>query len=344
MLNCRSYAFLAFLAPAVAAAQWTYVPSGTTSELRGLSIARDGAIWASGARGAFVRSLDGGRTWTSGIVPGANALDFRALHAASAVSAVVASAGEAERGLARIFATADSGHTWYTRFATLQKGVFLDAIAFWDVRHGIAISDPVDSAFFVLVTSNAGRTWLRVARERLPSVLPGEAAFAASNSCLAVHGSGKAWIGTGGGGRARVFYTPDRGATWRVADAPVHAVGPASGIFAIDFADDRFGIAVGGDYTKPTLASTSVAITRDGGRTWAAASAPPAAYLSGVTFAGSAARVVGVGLAGTYVSADSGQTWTRVDTVAMNAVRFARGTGYTVGPRGRVAYSDSLFR
>jgi photosystem II stability/assembly factor-like uncharacterized protein len=129
----------------------------------------------------------------------------------------------------------------------------------------------------------------------------------------------------------------DYGLTWQVVDVPVHASGPAAGIFSLAFFDDSTGVAVGGDYTQPKLAATSVALTRDGGRTWRAAAAPPPAYLSGVAYAGTRNRLVAVGLAGTFVSSDGGNRWTQVDTVAMNSVRFHGATGIAVGPRGRVA-------
>ena len=95
--------------PAHAAAQWTYVPSPTSAELRGLSLAGNGVVWASGARGTVVRSRDGGRTWTADTVPGALALDLRSIHALNDGAAFAASAGEAERGLAKIFGTGDAG-------------------------------------------------------------------------------------------------------------------------------------------------------------------------------------------------------------------------------------------
>lgn len=328
--------------PMVAHAQWSYVASGTTAELRGLSVTGDGIAWASGAHGTVIRSVDGGRSWSVDSVPGFSALDFRSVHALSDGAGFVASAGEAEKGQARIFATGDGGRHWHPVYSTEQKGVFLDALAFWDPRNGIALSDPVDSAFFILTTSDRGETWTRIAPELLPRVLPGEAAFAASGSALVVHGAADVWIGTGGGGRARVMHSPDRGRSWRVTDAPVHATGGAAGIFSLAFFDGHRGIAVGGDYTQPQLAARSVALTYDGGRTWHPAKAPPAAYLSGVSFAGSPNKVVAVGLAGTFVSRDAGDSWTRTDTVAMNAVRFAGRAGLAVGPRGRVARMDSL--
>jgi len=336
---------LALLIPPTSAlAQWTYVQSGTTAELRGLSAVDDRIVWASGAHGTFARSVDGGRTWIADTVPGAGSLDLRAVHALNDGAAFLASAGEAEKGLARIFATGDGGRHWNLSYATTQKGVFLDAIAFWDVKHGIALSDPVDSAFFVLTTADGGRSWTRIAPARLPKVLPGEAAFAASGSALVVLGTSQVWIGTGGGARARVMRSTDRGRTWSVSDTPVHAGGGggASGIFSLAFFDENRGVAVGGDYTQPRLQAQSVALTRDGGRNWFAAKAPPAAYLSGVAFAGSARVLVGVGLAGTFVSRDSGQSWMHTDTVAMNSVRVARGAAFAVGPRGRIARADGI--
>ena len=322
-------------------AQWTYVASPTGVELRGLSLVNERVMWASGARGTVVRSVDGGRSWTADSVMGATTLDLRSIHAMNDGAAFTASAGEAEKGLAKILATGDAGRHWSTVYATEEKGVFLDAIAFWDPRHGVALSDPVGERFFVLSTSDGGRSWTRVAPEGLPANHPGEAAFAASGSALTLAGATHAWIGTGGN-VARVMRSADRGQTWSVADVPIDARGPAAGVFSVAFADSLHGIAVGGDYTQPRLASRSVALSDDGGRSWRAAMAPPAAYLSGVAFAGSGRDVVAVGLAGTFVSRDGGDHWTQTDSIPMNAVRFHGRTGIAVGPRGRIGRMDGL--
>jgi photosystem II stability/assembly factor-like uncharacterized protein len=336
---------LAFLVmPTTGMAQWAYVAAGTNAELRGLSVVNDQVAWASGARGTVVRSVDSGRTWIADTVSGFTTLDFRSIHALNDGAAFIASAGEAEKGLARILATGDAGRHWNPSYSTDQKGVFLDAIAFWDSKNGIALSDPVDEHFFILVTSDGGGSWARVPPARLPRVLPGEAAFAASGSALVVHGTEDVWIGTGGAWRARVMHSADRGRTWAFTETPVHAGGGASGIFSLAFFDRVRGVAVGGDYTKPRLAAQSVALTYDGGRSWYPAKSPPAAYLSGVAYAGSAGLLAAVGLAGTFVSRDSGQSWTQTDTVAMNSVRFSGRSGFAVGPRGRIARTESIPR
>ncbi len=320
---------------ASADAQWSFAASGTTVEFRGLSVVGD-VVWASGARGTVARSGDGGVTWRTDTVAGATNLDFRAIHAIDARTAFVASAGEAEKGLAAIYLTRDAGRSWQRVFSTTTRGVFFDAIAFWDAKRGIALSDPVDSAFFLLETLDGGRTWERIPPATLPRVLPGEAAFAASGGSLSLGADGSVRIGTGGGGRARVMISSDRGRTWRVIETPVHAQGAAAGIFAIDVSGSD-AIAVGGDYTQPRLAAASVALSRDAGATWRAAAAPPAAYLSGAALDRGGRRVLAVGLAGTFLSIDGGESWTQTDTIPLNAVRVAKSGWFAVGPRGRIA-------
>jgi photosystem II stability/assembly factor-like uncharacterized protein len=332
---------IAFLTLASAAkAQWLPQQSNTTSEIRGLVALSPTVVWASGQRGRVLRTTDGGTTWRVDTIPGADSLDLRSIAARSAARAVAMAAGEAEKGAAKIFRTTD-GTRWTLQFDTREKGAFLDAIAFWDDQHGIALGDPIDQRLFILTTDDGGVTWTRVPTANAPPMLTGEAAFAASGTCLTVLGSSNVWIGTGGGARARVFRSTDRGRTWSVADTPMHAGNSASGIFSVAFADPMHGVVVGGEYTKPKMPFDNVALTTDGGATWVVPRGPlPPGYMSAVTYLpGTNGRsLVAVGLAGTARSSDAGQTWTMVDSVAYNSVAFASATdGWAAGPRGRVA-------
>jgi photosystem II stability/assembly factor-like uncharacterized protein len=319
---------------------WTPQQSGTNAEFRGLVALSPTVVWASGTRGRVARTTNGGRTWSVDSIPGTSALDFRDIAALSAARAWAMAAGPAEQDQAQIFRTDDGMH-WTRQFQTRDAGVFLDALAFWDSDHGIAMSDPVKGRLFILVTDNGGTTWTRVPTDNAPPVLQGEAAFAASGTCLAIQGSSNVWIGTGGGAKARVFRSADRGRTWSVAETPVQAGTNASGIFSVAFADANNGVVVGGDYTKPRGLSPNVAITSDGGRTWRAPSGPlPQGYMSGAAFVpGTAGRsIVAVGLGGTAVSNDRGESWAMVDTLGYNSVAFAtHDAGWAVGPRGRIA-------
>jgi photosystem II stability/assembly factor-like uncharacterized protein len=326
--------------PALCLGQWAPQASNTSAEIRGLVAVSPTVVWASGTRGRVLRTTDGGTTWRVDTVPGADTLDLRGIAARSATHAVAMAAGDADKGQAKIYRTTD-GARWSQQFDTHEKGAFLDALAFWDDQHGIALGDPVGGQLFILTTSDGGATWTRVNTASAPAVLAGEAAFAASGTCLTVFGSTNVWIGTGGGERARVFRSTDRGRTWSVADTPVHAGNSASGIFSVAFADARHGVAVGGEYTKPKSSFPNVAVTSDGGATWTLArGALPAGFMSAVAYLpGTNGRsLVAVGLGGTARSTDAGESWAMVDTVGYNSVTFASATeGWAAGPRGRIA-------
>jgi photosystem II stability/assembly factor-like uncharacterized protein len=327
-------------APTIASAQWTPQQSNTNAEFRGLIAVSPNVVWASGTRGRVARTTDGGKTWTIDSIPGTSGLDFRDIDARSAVNAHALSAGEAEKGQAKIYRTTD-GRTWTKQFETSEKGVFLDAISFWDNQHGIAFGDPIGGRLFLLATDDGGATWTRIPTENAPPMLPGEAAFAASGTCITVQGTSNVWIGTGGAARARVFRSTDRGRTWTVSDAPLHAGNSAAGIFSIAFSDAMHGVVVGGEYTSPRAPFDNVALTADGGKTWRRASGTlPLGYMSGVAFIPetNGRSLVAVGLGGTAMSNDGGENWTMVDTLGYNSVAFAsKSAGWAVGPRGRIA-------
>lgn len=329
------------------AAQWTPQSSGTTASLRGIHAVSARVAWASGSGGTVLRTTDGGATWRADTIPGAGALDFRDIHAFDADTAWVMSAGDG--AASTIWKTTDGGRRWRRTWANPGPGGFFDAIAFWDARHGIAVGDPVGGRFQVILTDDGGESWRPLPDDRLPAARPGEAAFAASGTALVVHGAAEAWIGTGGGGRGRVFRSADRGRSWTVSETPIAASGPSSGIFSLAFADARHGVAVGGDYAKPAEPGNVTARTSDGGRSWQpAGSAAPPGYKSAVAAVpGAAGRaLVAVGLSGSGISLDGGEHWTAVDGEAWHAASFAApDAGWVVGPEGRIArWSGSALR
>lgn len=138
------------------AAGWVAQPSGVTTSLRGVSAVSARVAWVSGARNTVLRTVDGGATWQARPVPGADSLDFRSVRAIDERVAYVASAGDAAAGQARIYKTADGGATWALVRADSAKGVFFDALGFWDADHGVVLSDPVGGRFLVLRTDDGG--------------------------------------------------------------------------------------------------------------------------------------------------------------------------------------------
>src|SRR5262249_15484544 len=150
----------------------------------------------------------------------------------------------------RIYKTTDGGATWVLQHTNRDPKGFLDAIAFWDADHGLALGDPIGRRFTILTTDDGGRTWTKGDAAGLPPVLRGEGASAASGPCLVPRGEHDAWFGTGGGPSARVFRSRDRGRTWTVHDTPLRAGSPTSGIFSLAFRDADHGAIVGGSYDR----------------------------------------------------------------------------------------------
>jgi photosystem II stability/assembly factor-like uncharacterized protein len=319
---------------------WTLQASGTTASMRGLSVVSDRVAWASGTGGTFLWTDDAGAQWHAGQVPGAASLDFRDVQAISLDTAYVMAAGQ---DTARIYRTTDRGAHWTLQYEDLEKGAFLDAIAFFDARHALALGDPVAGHFLLLRTDDAGAHWTRVSSDAVPAALQGEAAFAASGTALVTCGPRDAWFATGGAAISRVFRTHDGGHTWRVSATPVGAGNAAAGIFSIACSDARHGIVVGGNYAKPDTAAVVAAVTGDGGASWRVApAATVAGYFSGVALldASTSSGVIAVGTEGTALSRDGGARWTRADSLPLNAVAVAPGRGahrvWAVGARGRI--------
>src|SRR5512146_3404463 len=67
--------------------------SGTTQGLIAVSPVNPEIVWASGRGGTFVVTTDGGAHWRSGVVPGAESLQFRDVQGVSAKVAYLMSIG-----------------------------------------------------------------------------------------------------------------------------------------------------------------------------------------------------------------------------------------------------------
>ncbi|MEV8031522.1 oxidoreductase [Streptomyces sp. NPDC086182] len=316
---------------------WALKNSGGDVRFRGLSAVSGATAWVAGSKGTVLRTTDGGALWRNVSPPGAADLEFRDIEAFDARRAVVLAIGEGEAS--RVYRTEDGGATWTESFRNTDPKAFYDCLTFLDRRHGLAMSDPVDGRFRILSTSDGGRSWKVLPSGGMPAAQEGEAGFAASGQCLVASGPRDVWLATGGGARARVLHSADRGLTWTAADTPVPAGDPARGVFALAFRDRVHGLAVGGDYRADQASPQAAATTSDGGRTWTAADRPPPAYRSGVTWLPhSPAAALAVGPTGTDLTTDGGRTWRTLDTGSYDTVDCAADLGcWASGEKGRVA-------
>jgi photosystem II stability/assembly factor-like uncharacterized protein len=328
LLACLSLFY--FISPV--SAQWQKQTVNTNASLRGLSVVGENVIWASGTGGTFLRTVDGGKTWKAGTVPDAEKLDFRDIEAFDANTAYVLSIGNGESS--RIYKTADGGATWKLQFKNANEKAFFDAIACWDKNNCLAMSDPVDGRFLLIGTKD-GENWRPVDNEKMARALPGEAAFAASGTCIITQGKTGVFLVTGGKA-ARVFRSNNRGLTWFVSDTPIVSGANGSGIFSIAMRDREDGVIVGGDYEKPDENINDLAFTKNGGKTWVSKSGL-SGYRSGVAYIDKK-TIIAAGASGSDISYDGGKSWEALDRENYNAVQ-AKGrlAIWAVGTKGLVA-------
>src|SRR5258708_11559215 len=82
--------------------------SGTTQGLIAVSPVNERVVWASGRAGTFVKTTNGGKIWTAGVVPGAEALQFRDVQGVSDKIAYLMAIGDNPTDF-RIYKTVDGG-------------------------------------------------------------------------------------------------------------------------------------------------------------------------------------------------------------------------------------------
>ena len=310
--------------------------SGTTALLIAVSPVNDSVVWVSGARGTWLRTTNGGATWHTGRVVGADSLQFRDVHAVDANTAYLLSIGNGSQS--RIYKTTNAGQSWTLQFTNPDSAGFYDCMDFWDANRGIVIGDAIGREIAILTTSDGGARWTRIPPASLPQAQPNEGSFAASGTCLVTRAGGHAWIVASNADRGRVLHTSNYGRTWRVDTLPI-STRSGSGPQSIGFRDDRNGVALGGGY-QATPVDILAAVTSDGGRTCTARSRPPlASGVWGGVYVPGAARptIVAVGPAGAVWTPNEAVSWLPIDTLNYWSVGFASPrAGWAVGTQGRI--------
>ena len=318
-------------------AQWVKQKVNTTASFRGLSVVSEKIVWASGTGGTVIRTTDGGKSWNVMVIPGAEKLDFRDIEAFDANTAYILSIGNGESS--RIYKTIDGGATWRLQFTSKNEKAFFDAIACWSRTFCLAMSDPVDGRFLLLSTVDGGSTWkVDPKHSGVPESESGEAAFAASGTCIIAIPPSPGFLIVTGGNAARVLRgtrRTDGGISWHARETPVTHGTSGSGIFSIAMSDAMNGVIVGGNYEKPDDARDNLAFTTDGGATWRMGTGLTG-YRSGVAYIDKK-TLFAVGTNGTDVSYDGGKTWKKIGDENLNAIA-AKGhkAVWAVGPKGLV--------
>ena len=346
---CGLFVLLSFLAlsaqePNHHPRQPTLTPqnSGTTNLIIAVSPVNPRVVWAGASGGTFLVTTDGGNHWRSGVVPGAENLQFRDVEGVSAREAYLMSIGDNPTDF-RIYKTTDGGATWTMQFQNQLTGAFYDCMAFWTPNRGIAHSDSVNGVFPDIRTTD-GNTWVSIA-DNMPPALAGEASFSSSGTCVATQGGQNAWIATGGATVARILATRDGGDTWNAYDTPLVS-NPSAGAFTVAFRNPKDGIVGGGDLDENDPNNARTAVSHDGGQTWTLTNAPPVTgAIFGLAYVGNSQGfgnkrpvVVTADTGGAAWTPDEGDTWYPLNGLSgLWCVAFASpDAGWLVGRNGQI--------
>ncbi|HED08696.1 MAG TPA: oxidoreductase [Ignavibacteria bacterium] len=289
------------------------------SSVRALEVVNDSTVWFAGSRGVFGFTENNGITWnidsikTGNIVPHFRsiAVTNKAVFLLSIASPVL------------LYKSVDKGKNWKIVYRENDSSAFYDAMAFWNDKEGIAMGDPIENSLSIIITRNGGNSWQKISNSKLPQTYKGEAAFAASNSNIALHGN-NVWIVTGGK-KARVFHSADKGNSWEVFDTPIIKGGQMTGIYSVDFYDDKTGIIFGGDWNKKEQNTKNKAVTTDGGKTWKLiADGKTPGYRSCVRYVpdNEDKQIIAVGTPGISLSMDGGKNWQNISNEGFYTIRF----------------------
>lgn len=297
---------------------FTTVEKPNTS-IRSVHTTAKGEVWFAGSNAHYGWSNNEGDSWTIDSISFLNQkINFRSLGSSSRGVSLVTIENPG-----MIFRTDNKGNSWYLSYYEEGEHVFYDAVKFYDSKEGIALGDPVDGCFSILKTYNSGESWEKIPCSKLPEVIEGEAAFAASNTNIETVGD-STWIVTGGKA-ARILFSPNRGKTWQILKTPIISGGQMTGIYSVDFYNSDIGVIIGGDWNNKSNSKKNKAITLDGGKSWKVLNKkkdPP--YQSCIKFVpnSNGKSLISVGIPGVYYSDNFGRSWTKISEESFYAITF----------------------
>ena len=296
----------------VNAQQIKIISSGNKASLRGLSVVDDRVVWVSGSDGMIGKSIDSGNTWKWMQVKNFEKTDFRDIEAFDENIAVIMGVDFP----AYILRTIDGGETWKLVYENNTKGIFLDAMDFWNEQSGIVIGDPINNKFFIARTFNGGDKWQTLPENKYPVADSGEACFAASGTNIRKLGNDAACFVTGGL-RSRLFIKD------KIIELPIVQGVQTAGANSIAIKNEKTFIVVGGDFTTPDSTYKNCAITKDAGKTWAQPAIQPNGYRSCIEYLNKKNWIT-CGLNGVDVTNDDGNTWKSISKKSFNVCRKAK--------------------
>lgn len=302
------------------------IATGPNVSLRGLSVVNDNVLWVSGANGTVGRSMDGGDTWKWMTVKGYEKTDFRDIEAFDGKQAVIMGIGEP----AYILKTTDSGAHWKLVYKNETKGMFLDAMEFWNEQSGIIVGDPVNNKIFIARTFDGGYSWVGLPEKNYPVADSGEAMFASSGTNVRKLNKKEAVFVTGGL-KSRLF----------IRDKKIELLfakgKETAGANSVAVKKEKTIIVVGGDFNNKDDSTKNCFVSTDGGNTWTEPATAPHGYRSCIEYIDKKNWICS-GLNGIDYSIDDGNNWIVISKESFHVCRKGKNgnTVFFAGSNGRI--------
>ena len=288
------------------------ISSDTKASFRGLSVVDNNTIWVSGSNGTIGKSTDGGTTWKFITIKGFEKIDFRDIEAFDAMTAIVMGTDAP----AYILKTIDGGTSWDIVFKDTSKGMFLDAMEFWNEQSGIVIGDPIDGRFFIARTFDGGKNWTPIPFQNRPIADSGEACFASSGTNIRKLNKQEA-IFISGGLHSNCFIKDKK------INAGIVQGTESTGANSLAIKNNNYFIIVGGDFNKKEDTTKNCFTTNDGGKTWISPITNPSGYRSCIEYLNKN-KWVTCGLNGVDFSKDNGLNFTKISDTGFHVCRKAK--------------------
>jgi photosystem II stability/assembly factor-like uncharacterized protein len=168
---------------------------------------------------------------------------------------------------AAVFKASIQNLDWKIVYVDTSIGAFFDMVKFENNSKGVMLGDPKKGCFHLAITNDGGNTWQKIDCDSIPKAMEKEAPFAASNSNIEYKGS-SIWFATGGSTGSRIYNSKNNGKSWDVSSTAIVKGGTMTGLYSLDFYNEIYGVAVGGNWDSVTETTANFALTKDGGKSW----------------------------------------------------------------------------
>lgn len=198
--------------------EWIEQASGFPSDdawIYSMSAVDSNIVWASpDYLPQFTKTIDGGSTWTAGVItslPGLGTSMIFGISAEKAYAGLIRMSGNSPQG---IYMTSNGGASW-TRQTTAYNNPasWPDIVHFYNANEGFTIGDPINNEYEIYRTTNGGNNWIPVPGANIPDPLADEYGINGYYSVV----QDTIWFGTNKG---RVFCSVNKGLNWTVSVVP----------------------------------------------------------------------------------------------------------------------------